>query len=177
MLPRFLPLLTLVLLQACEKAEEKPASKPPAASPPADRPAAPPAGTSGPQLPTTGQTAAPAPPPPRVPRAPAPTQEEVDAYCKEAEAFVKEAASQLNGSPPPSEETMTELRAKLMPLMQTRGRMLRGMTVDERKSLTARLKALAEIQQQLLLPSLPGVPAAPASAPQAQPPAEPGPSR
>ena len=155
MLPRFLPLLTLVFLHACEKAEEKPAQKVTPGTPvperkaiPGDTPAPPRQGPAAPEAAAPARPAAPRPDPP--------TQEELDAYSKEAEAFVNETAPLVNGPNPLPPETLAELRTKLGSLMQKRGKLMRGMTPEQRKAFATRLSSLAALQQKLLLFGLPG---------------------
>jgi len=155
-----------LVLQACDKAEEKPVRNVVSGPPPVERtspaPATTPAGpvdtqpAAGATVPTApAPPAAPAPPPPPPPTPP--TQEQLDTYYASVDAFVKEATPAVEADTL-TDETRNELRTKLVELTTARGRLMRGMTTEERKAMVARLAPLVKLQAKILNPVIPGLP-------------------
>jgi len=137
-----------ILLQACDKTEEKPAPKivtGPTAQENARRPSAPP-------TPKTAET----PPAPAThplqETLPPPTKEEVEALCTKVDALVKDATPALESPTPPAPEVRAALRGRMIELLKQRGKIMRAMTPDQRKELIVRLAPFAKIQQFLLMP-------------------------
>lgn len=151
-----------LLLQACDKAEEKPAPKvitgppPPAAS---KRAPVVPEGTAG------EGPAVPAPPAPAVTP---PTQEELDSFFTSVDAFLKEAAPVVQAGTPIPDEVRNPLRMKVLELTKAQGTLLRAMNPEQRKEAASRWGPLMKMRQALLTPALPprpGQPGSPAAAP------------
>lgn len=131
-------LTTALLLQACEKKEEKPASK-----------ITTPAGN--------GVTYSPAPvtkpggEPPQRPAPPPLTKEEMDSLDADMDAAVAEGQTLLQPGKEVAAEARTALNTKLNELMKRRGRALQSVTPEQRTELFKRFAPLMELRRKLLM--------------------------
>jgi hypothetical protein len=86
-----------------------------------------------------------------------PTQAEVDAFFTSVDAFVKEAKPLVESGTPLTDEVRNPLRLKLIELTRTRGKLMRGMSMEKRRETAARLTQLMKLQESLLTPGIPSL--------------------
>ena len=147
-------LTTVLLLQACEKKEEKPAKT---NTTPADN------GVTYSQAAVTKPGGEPAPRP-----APPPlTKEEMDSLNTDTDAAVAEGQTLLQSGKELPPEARTAFNLKLNELMKRRGRALMSVTPEQRTDLFKRFTPLMELRRKLLMLGLqrPPLPPRPAAAP------------
>ena len=149
-------LTTVLLLQACEKKEEKPAKT---NTTPAGN------GVTYSQAAVTKPGGEPAPRP-----APPPlTKEQMDSLNTDTDATVAEGQTLLQPGKEATPEARAALNTKLNELMKRRGQALMSVTPEQRTDLFKRFTPLMELRRKLLLlnlqrPPLPPRPAGPAPA-------------
>jgi hypothetical protein len=155
MKPRILLFSTLLLMQSCDKPDEKPASGgalPPAAGPEPEKSTrrSVPVMEAPPAVPAPGTAEA-----PPVEKLSPPTPQELEAFYALADALVEDVREAMAAETPLSAETRSVLRPRMLEAIKTRSRFLRSMEPALRRDAITRLRPLMEVYTSVMVPSVP----------------------